>query len=855
MMIEIRVLDFIIIFGKGWFRIMCLRRYFAAFFILLGSLANAGVVWGDVIDLSGEWGFQMDPEGIGIDEEWFVEELGGMIRLPGSMAENGLGDDVSVDTEWTGQIVDRSWYTDSKYEKYRKGDSVKVPFWLTPVKHYVGVAWYQKTVEIPESWEGKQIVLFLERCHWETRLWVDEQEMGMRNSLVTPHKYDLSDVLTPGRHRLTLCVDNTVKIDVGINAHSVSDHTQTNWNGVVGRIVLLCGDPVYVDDVQVYPDVGAKTALVRVMIVNDTDTAEEGVLTIRARASHAKREHHVNAKEVRISAAPGRMNMMLAYPMGEDVQLWDEFNPNLYKLTASLKLGEFHNTKSVKFGMREFRTEGTQFAINGRTTFLRGTLECCIFPLTGYPPTDVEGWEKVILACKAHGLNHIRFHSHCPPEAAFIAADRLGFYFQVEGGFWCTVGQKPEVDEFIYKECGRILKEYGNHPSFCLLAYGNEPGGGKQKEFLGKLVNSWKEEDPRRLYTCASGWPIIPENQYHVTPNPRIQAWGAGLKSRINAKPPETMTDYEDFISQYKVPVISHEIGQWCVYPNLKEIEKYTGVTRAYNFEIFRDTLEANHMLDLADEFLMASGKLQTLCYKEDIESALRTEGFGGFELLDLHDFPGQGTALVGVLDPFWESKGYVTAEEYHRFACETVPLARMEKRVWTADERFEALAQIAHFGPKDFIQPEVVWSIEDDRGDRIATGEFPLSSIPTGKLTTLGSIDVSLNGVTRASKCTLSIALTETKYINTWDFWVYPANVHPAPPADILITDSLDDNAQEKLEAGGKVLLIPAADSVNEEKYGRIPQDFRASFGIQPGRGGRNHTRWESSVIRTIQR
>ena len=156
------------------------------------------------------------------------------------------------------------------------------------------------------------------------------------------------------------------------------------------------------------------------------------------------------------------------------------------------------------------------------------------------------------------------------------------------------------------------------------------------------------------------------------------------MQSRVNAKPPETMTDYRDFVEQHKnAPVVSHEIGQWCVYPNLDEMTKYTGLLKARNFEIFQDQLERNGMLNQAHDFLMASGKLQALLYKEDIESALRTPGFGGFQLLDLHDFPGQGTALVGVLDPFWDSKGYITAEQYRRFAGPIVPLARLERRIF----------------------------------------------------------------------------------------------------------------------------------------------------------------------------
>ena len=176
---------------------------------------------------------------------------------------------------------------------------------------------------------------------------------------------------------------------------------------------------------------------------------------------------------------------------------------------------------------------------------------------------------------------------------------------------------------------------------------------------------------------------MIAQNQYHNTPAPRIHAWGAGLNDRLNGEPPATTADYRDFVSRHEVPMVAHEIGQWCVYPNFEEISKYTGVLQAKNFEIFRDFLTANHMGHQARDFLMASGKLQTLCYKEEIESALRTPGFGGFQLLDLHDFPGQGTALVGVLDPFWDSKPYVNPGEFRRFCNSTVPLVRLPKRVF----------------------------------------------------------------------------------------------------------------------------------------------------------------------------
>ncbi len=788
----------------------------------------------DILDLSGVWRFRLDPGSVGQTQKWYVRQFDGKIKLPGSTAANGIGDNISMDTQWTGQIVDKSWFTDDKYAKYRRPGSIKVPFWLTPLKHYVGPAWYQRVVIVPLSWQGKRVTLFLERCHWVTNVWVDGRYVGSRNSLSTPHEYDLG-VLPPGRHSICICVDNTVRIGVGINAHSVSDHTQTNWNGIVGKVQLQAADNVHISDVQVYPDVANKTARVVVGLQQFTGGEVAGKVTISAKPADGGRDSGPGSLSKPFKGSTQTMNVAVDYPMGRDVKLWDEFSPNMYKLSVSISGKGFKDSKTVDFGMRQISTEGTHFTMNGRKIFLRGTLECCIFPLTGYPAMNTDYWRKIFRAAGAHGLNHLRFHSWCPPEAAFEAADEMGFMLHVECASWANsgsaIGDGRPIDEFIYAESDRILKAYGNHPSFCLLAYGNEPAGKNQNQYLGKLLEYWKDKDQRRLYTSGAGWPIIKENQYHSTPAPRIHAWGAGLKSRINANPPETSTDYGDFVQKYDVPVVSHEIGQWCVYPNFREISKYSGVTRAYNFEIFRDTLRANHMLDQAEDFLMASGKLQTLCYKEEIESALRTPGMGGFQLLDLHDFPGQGTALVGVLDPFWDSKGYVTPEEYHRFCSETVPLARMKKRIWTNDEVFSAKIEVSHFGPSLIEQALPLWTIMNADGEQVAAGELKRKDIRQGNAIELGNISVPLSRIKKAGKFTLKVSIGGTQYSNDWDFWVYPEKIDTLAPESVRLANRLDDETLKYLASGGKVILLAEPASIKGDEYGKVPPGFSSIF------------------------
>jgi len=785
------------------------------------------------LSLAGIWGFKIDSLDQGIEQQWYNGEFSETVILPGSMAENGKGYEVTVNTDWTGDIVDRSYFTEKKYEKYRQPGNIKIPFWLKPVKYYKGAAWYQKEVEIPGEWTGKRIVLFLERCHWESTVFVNDKKAGSQNSLATPHEYDLTDLLTTGKNRITLRIDNRVIIPIGVNSHSISDHTQSNWNGISGSIGLTAKSKVFIDDVKIFPDLEKKIAKVIVSVKNPDRIDFKGKLTLQAQSFNSTKNNKLKRENVTIVTKAGEQQVVLNYKILNPL-LWSEFSPALYKMSASLlEKGKVIDQRSVDFGMREFKSSGTRFEVNGIPVFLRGTTECCIFPITGYPPSDTESWEKVLQTCKDYGLNHVRFHSFCPPEAAFIAADKLGIYFHVECSSWAnqgtSIGDGGSVDRFIYEEGDRIIREYGNHPSFCMLAYGNEPAGRNQNKFLGELITYWKAKDNRRVYTSGAGWPIIPENDYNLSSGPRIQHWGEGLKSIINSEPPQTMFDFRDFVSRYKVPSVGHEIGQWCVYPDFKEIAKYTGVLKATNFEIFRETLQKNNMGDQAEDFLMASGKLQVLCYKADIEAALRTRDFGGFELLQLHDFPGQGSALVGILNPFFGSKGYVTPEEFRMFCNQTVPLALMQKEIYTNNESFIAKIELAHFGAKPILKAVVLSRIFNSNGETVHSDSTTIDEIKIGNTILADAISMDLIKIKTPQKLTLEVSVKNTSFKNKWNFWVYPAK-QEVINSDVFITERLSKNAVSILKNGGSVLLLTYG-KVGKEKGAQIAIGFSSIF------------------------
>ncbi len=757
------------------------------------------------INLAGEWRCKLDVTRDFRIRKMFRHKLEFpyTAHLPGSLDENRLG----IRT-----VGKNPWHLNREYE-------------------YVGPVIYQRDVDIPESWKGKEITLYLERCHWETKLYVDDIYFDMRESLSTPHVYDLSDLLTPGKHSLSIRVDNTMKYDIGVNAHAITEHTQTNWNGIIGRIELQARDKVHVNDVQLYPDVEDKSVRIRLTMINDQGRQVIGTLVFKAESWNTTSEQSCRTQSQRITLDGKETHVEIVYPLGENAQLWDEFNPVLYHMHISFsgKSGKqkYWDDRTVNFALRKFKTQGRQFVVNGRPTFLRGTLECCIFPLTGYPDMSVNGWLRIFRIARSYGLNHIRFHSWCPPEAAFRAADQMGFYLQVEGPFWTTVGEGKPIDDFIYREIDAILQEYGNHPSFCMLSYGNEPGGKNRDKFLGELVKHWKSRDNRHLYTGASGWPELAENDYYLTPKPRIQHWREELHSRVNREPLQTDNDYSDFIKKFDIPVVSHEIGEWCVYPDFSEIDKYTGVLKARNFEIARESLQKNHMLDQANSFLMASGKLQTLLYKEEIEAALRTPDFGGFQLLDLHDFPGQGTALVGVLNAFWQDKGYVSAAEYSRFCSPVVPLLRAEKFVFFNDETLQAHAVLANYGPEVIRGAVPEWKIAFADGSVYSSGTLPAQDIPQGQPAALGEIKVDLGKIKQATQLKLTLSIRDTEYWNAWPLWVYPRKLNLPAAEGVLYAEEFDKTVIRALKQGRKVFLLPDVQSIDSD----VPNGFSTIF------------------------
>lgn len=749
----------------------------------------------DKIFLDGEWQFALDPEDIGVSQQWHVTNFTEAIQLPGTTdaASKGIPNDLQPAITKP-QILH-----------------------LTRKNSYIGAAWYKKEVAIPENWKGKEIILTLERVIWETSVWVDEKEIKEKEeSLIAPHYFNLSSYLSPGKHTICIRIDNRKKYDISVNdmGHAYTNETQIMWNGILGEISLTAKDVLTVSNIQVYPDIERNQIQVKGKIENKGNATKgrlEAFITNNLMGNKS-----IRTKED-MNFPAGDTFIDFVCPMGEDVELWSEFNPVVYNLNLKIKTSSSDVSENIRFGMREVNKKQSDLIINNKKVFLRGTLECCIFPLTGHPPMDKAGWLKVFDMAREWGLNHLRFHSWCPPKAAFEVADSLGFYLQVELPLWSLkVGQDAGTNAFLYAEADRIITEYGNHPSFCFFSMGNE----LQPDFifLRDLMVSIREKDPRHLYTTTSftfesghgNWPE-PDDDFFITQWTR-NGWVRG-QGIFNAEPPSFNKDYAEAVKDMEVPLITHEIGQYAVYPNLKEIEKYTGVLDPLNFKGVKKDLEEKGLVHKADEYLEASGKLAALLYKEEIERALKTDGCSGFQLLDLHDFPGQGTALVGLLDAFWESKDLISSSAFRQFCSPVVPLIRYPKATYTNKELFQASVEIANFGGNDLKNQTITWNLKDSQGNNVKDGMITQVDIPIGNNGTVGDISISLDKIEQAEELLLTVSIADTDHKNSWKIWVYPESL-PIQKGDIEITTTLKET-EKALKEGKNVLFNPAYETL----------------------------------------
>ena len=749
-----------------------MRRIF--FFLLLVACVNSYAQRVE-LDLSGEWNTEL-----------------GSCKLPGTTDENRLGS--------------------GEHDK-------NITSQLTRLYPYTGTLVYEKNITIGKEMEKKDLMLYMERTKPST-LWIDGDSIGSISLLLAPHIYYLPK-LKAGTHNIKIRIDNRNEaVPKGVlGSHAWTDATQTNWNGILGKFAIIGTDYAYIKSVNIYPDIKNKSANVRVNIYSKQNWTLPPNISIKG--------NEIAEQIKKINIKRGDNNVDFIVQLGDSMKLWSEFHPYLYNITVNLNGRNCADEKQVKFGMREFGTEGTQFTINGLKTFMRGTHDACVFPIYAYCSTDVNEWKKVFRRAKEYGINHYRFHSYTPTKAAFEAADEEGIYLQTELPLWGSIDSTTVAqNDFLLKEAKTAIDFLGNHPSFMSLGLGNELWG--DVNMMHKWLDEFRKLDSRHLYCYGSnnflGWRGASDGEdYFVTcrvgggdhykTNTRTSFSFADEDDGgiLNHVRPNTRDDFSYPVKLCPRPIIAHETCQFQMYPDYEQIKNYTGVLYPYNLEIFRDRLNENGLEKQATDFTIATNKWGIECYKADIEYCVRTKGFGGYQLLDLKDYPGQGSALCGILDVFMHQKDKADYK-VKNVMQPVVPLALMDKLCWRYDESFKADIMICNYTENDWDE-ELYW--EWTNGDKVIIEGSINSRVTQGDIASIGSIT---SVPASSDPMMLTLKLKTGTYANEYNVWFYPNSEKRVDKKQIVFADTLDKKTLKALKKGKTVLLTPDFHSIEKQ-------------------------------------
>lgn len=807
----------------------------------------------------------------------------GQMDLPGTLDENGIGHRDVGANQWHPDAV-----LGNAAGEIDKDAPIATRF--TRRHTYEGEARISRKITVPDYGTDRLFVL-AERAR-ALRLLVDGEACAVfrQGTLSTPYIFELTGA-APGEHEFTFLSDNSYpgmpKAAICYSS-AATDETQTNWNGILGECSMYTRPQNFIDSLRVYPravkkeeknkaggyvlDVcvelapGAKKVYKDAKIIlqsealaagklEDTQTLTEIISYSGEGLAEAGTDKEENPKTMEI--------WFRDLPLRENVKLWDEDEGNLYEMAVTLDNGMSAEDKGgstaecrTRFGIRSFGDNGSgRLALNGRAIFLRGEANCAEYPETGHPPMTIPEWKEMLLKYRSYGINFVRFHSHCEPEAAFAAADELGMLLQPELSHWDPKDAFGTEESYRYyrAELVDLLKTYANHPSFVMLTLGNElQAQDEGRERMRELVRTAKRMDPTRLYANGSNAfygeeGCDPESDFYTSQSCKdvvIRGTFSGMRGYLNENYPSADRTYYEAMAEirkeYQKPVFSFEVGQFEVLPDFEELESFHGISDPVNLKLIKKRVEERGLLPTWEKYVEATGELSRLAYREEIEAAMRTRELSGISLLGLQDFPGQGTALVGMMNSHLEPKPYDFArpERFREFFQECRILVKLPHYTYEAGERLIAEVEAANFGKRN-IEGVFCWTLAGkksvsengncepaeikSKNTVIATGEdTEITICRPGSYTEVGSLDIPLDFVEKNTALTLKVRIGDS--ISAYPIWVYRKTT-PVCPENVYETRAFDVKTREILQNGGRVYLSPDADKES------LPNSIKTQF------------------------
>jgi len=385
--------------------------------------------------------------------------------------------------------------------------------------------WYRRNFVIPNSWMRKKILLNFEACDWETRVWVDGNEVGTHRGGYDPFTFDITNALTAKKkHLLEVCVwDPTDKGPQprGKQVTSPGGIWYTSTTGIWQTVWIEPVNEAYITSFRTFTDADSGIIKIQAQIQD----ADDGALTfnvLKEGTSIASVTCNVNAEaELKIN----------------DPILWSPDKPYLYDISIELKRnGELIDKINSYTGIRKVSVgkapDGfTRILLNNEFLYQNGPLDQGFWPEGLYTPPTEEAMVYDLKAIKKMGFNMLRKHVKVENRIFYYWCDKLGILIwqDMPSGDQYISGKMPDIekskesaDQFEY-ELKRMIDTKFNHPAIIIWVPFNEGWGQFQTERITQLIADY---DPTRLVNSASGWTDRGTgdiNDIHHYPEPVVQ--------------------------------------------------------------------------------------------------------------------------------------------------------------------------------------------------------------------------------------------------------------------------------------------------------------------------------------------
>ena len=336
-------------------------------------------------------------------------------------------------------------------------------------KDFIPAMWYHKTISVPESWAGKDIMLNFGGVDYRTTVYIDGQLVGRHFGGTSSFGMDITQFVKDGKdHDLVVLVEDEIQKGTQPTGKQSSNYNSagchyTRTTGIWQTVWMEPVDHYGLENVYIIPDLDNSAFVIEPKLRNISNGASVEVAVKDGDKIVSKIKKPVNA------------NMSLTLPV-KNAKVWSPESPFLYDIDLQVVDADGKVIDQVQSyaGMRKVHWADDVFYLNNEPYFLRLVLDQGFYPDGIWTaPTDADLRKDIEMSMEA-GFNGARLHQKVFEERFHYWADKLGYLTWGESSSWGANCNSIEAARNFLPEWTEIVVRDRNHPSIIAWTPFNE---------------------------------------------------------------------------------------------------------------------------------------------------------------------------------------------------------------------------------------------------------------------------------------------------------------------------------------------------------------------------------------------